>query len=98
MEEAVERNKFPLQGFAGFARVRAFLVARGEDQSNLARALSGKIGDVQVVVVVGGGGGWVGGDRISWRKEHRWEPERCEGGAEEDGGGKRCEISPLVAP
>lgn len=48
------------------------------DQSNLARALSGTIDDVQMAVVV------VGGDQISWRKEYRWEPERCEEGGEED--------------
>lgn len=69
---------FPRQGLPGFAHIWAFLVAQdGGDQSNLARALSGTIYDVQMAVVV------VGGDQISWRMEHRWEQERCEG-REED--------------
>lgn len=49
------------------------------DQSNLARALSGTIDDVQMAAAV-----VVGGDQISWRKERRWELERCEEGGQED--------------
>lgn len=77
MEEAVERNKFPLQGLPGFAHVWAFLVAREGGSKQSGSALSGTIDDVQMVLVVGG-------DQISWRKEHRWEAERCEEGGEED--------------
>lgn len=65
LEEAVEkRNKFPLQGLPGLRTSGLFSWREKGDQSNLARALSGKIDNVRVVVVVGG-------DQISRRKEHR---------------------------
>lgn len=81
MERAVKRNKFFLFRVCRVcARLGFFLVAREGDQSNLAQTLSGKIGDVQVVVMVGG-------DGISCRMEHRWEPEKCEDGREEEDGG-----------
>lgn len=55
LEEALERNKFPLQGLPGFAHVWAFLVAREEGSK---QSGSGPLRNDRRRADGGGGGGW----------------------------------------